>query len=172
MRNELHKPPYTKLPAEQQALVQQLARNPDLSNPTENHQRKQALWWRRAPLLDRLPSDVTWYKGRLEDGDLLDLRAPARCGWDELCPGGVLRNLRSDMAERFRDFEDYVKREDFEPELIMISVRTSGPYTLIDGTNRAAAMLLAYRDVGTTYAGGRAYVGLSPQMNRCLWYNP
>ena len=185
LRNELHEPPYTELSRDEYTLVQALACDPDLSDPTQNRQRKEFLWRRRSPLLDRLPSGVAWYKGCLDDDDLLELRAPARCGWEELCPGGLLRRLRypdgvdalsPDLArragQRIPALTDYVKREDFDPELILICVGTSGPYTLIDGTHRAAAMFLSSRETGATYVGGPTYIGASPDMIHCPWYNP
>ena len=58
--------------------------HPNLDNPDENHRRLRLLTVIRAPLLGEIPPDTQWYRvSNLQDEDLTNVHAIARCGWDD-----------------------------------------------------------------------------------------
>jgi hypothetical protein len=152
---------------------------PNFGDIDENTARHIFLFSYRWPLLSKLPTPVQWHSATLQPGDLEKLRLiGGNCGWDDKAENNVLGGVRFpgtfDAASR-RAISACLKRvvaADPHEEwltLLLIAQTPDGPYTILDGNHRAAAMMLAKRGDKFAEAEVRAYIGVSPEMTRCLW---
>jgi hypothetical protein len=155
------------LPANANALIGE----PDLEDPAQNEARSRILRAYRGPVLNRIPADARYRYVRLEASDLPSLYVIAVWDWFldtgrtfELLNtlthlrhgrGGVINGARQsiDHLQRVREtieFIDQHPHEHSDEQLILIAVAESGPYTIIDGTHRAAALLRRHQASPTT----------------------
>ena len=134
----------------------------DLTNDAENERRRQLLYDRRAPLLQRVPADTTWYEVRhLQAGHLGELLVIGRCGWD----AGADCNELSNVAKR-RPLVLTTQPSQWNEPIFWGHSRT-GPFTILEGNNR----LVAYAATSTPpMIMVPVYVGLSPSL--CFWHLP
>src|SRR2546426_10726439 len=74
-----------------------LIESANLTDATENERRRQLLYGLRAPLMQSVPRDTTWYEVRhFEAGHLGELLVIGRCGWDDAAD----RNELAKVARR------------------------------------------------------------------------
>jgi hypothetical protein len=128
-------------------------------------------------LLCQLPSCVEWHFGLLDEHDFTALHVPKNCGWDEFCPSNLLRNVRHPDAcsvetrQKIAQLLSVVDAEKFDKTLILIGEQLAGPFTILDGNHRAAAVFLGTRDRKFSVSEIPAYIGVSTEMRQCIWYS-
>lgn len=172
LRSEIYR--FNGHPARDQIAA--LVCKPDYKNIDQNIARHMFLFSERAPLFDKLPKPLEWHGATMELGDLEKLRFIRNCGWDDKAGGNVnVGNVefpgRFDTCGR-KSISEIVERVaslDFDKTLLLASQATSGPFTIIDGNHRAAAMMVAKRKGKFTESGLKAYLGVSPRMATCIW---
>jgi hypothetical protein len=105
------------------------------------------------------------------------MRVIKNCGWDETNPGNLLKNstfptgFANETVNKIRTIEASVVGVRNKPILLM-SRALDGPFTILDGNNRATAMLLAKRNHRFSEAGVPIDLLISERMNQCIWYAP
>ncbi len=133
--------------------------NADLGDARENARRRWLLR-HRSVILDQIPPGVSAYCVLIEDGDLPDLYILPTGDW-YLDTGGSFRlidtpaNLSPGRSadprlglgpiehyDKVRAISQYMSTHGtaLDEPLILISPAVAGPYTIIDGTHRAAAL--------------------------------
>lgn len=161
---------------EHQDLIRPLLLQPDLHDILQNSRRRQWLYAIRQPLLSQLPDPMEWRLASLQGGDLAQLHIIKNCGWDDLCPGNLLRSIRypegCDQKTRIKieQLLVHVTETNFDRTLILIGKETQDLFTVLDGNHRAVAMYLAAREGRFSEAGQPVFLGLSPRMHFCCWY--
>ncbi len=154
LRAEWHKIPLAR------ATPRSLIDTPTLTNPQENMRRRDLLYSRREPLMNRIPRDTAWHEVRyVERAHLSDLRVIGRCSWDSAQD----RNELMAVAKRKPLILETPPEQWNEP--ILWGHSQAGPFTILEGNNRLVA-----------YAGMneppdlkiQVYVGIS--RNRCYWH--
>jgi hypothetical protein len=133
--------------------------------------RRQLLFGVRGPLLAQLPNGIEWRRGTMEVSELKSLRVIRNCGWDEKTADGTLQTIKYPAA--FSDDErskiEAIRQQlsgTLDRTLILISETAAGPLTILDGNNRATAMMMDSAKLCGTVP---IYAGLSPRMPNCLW---
>jgi hypothetical protein len=145
------------LPTGSRVLIDQ----PDLNDPEQNRMRAEILHAHREPLLDPIPTDAQCQHVRIEEADLPDLFILTSWDW-YLDTGGTfaltntlahLQEGRGGLIDGHRENVDHVNtvkeklpyiqdRDSASNEyLVLVATDESGPYTIIDGTHRAVALL-------------------------------
>jgi hypothetical protein len=139
-----------------------LIENPDLADPTQNAIRRLILGSWRAPLLDKIPVDTTWFRvDSLREAHLHQLFVIGSDDWrdpedhNELLQVGRRRGEPLDRPP-----------SDWHAPLLWGHGR-SGPFTILEGNNRLV-----------NYAATRerppleitCFIGLSP--SPCVWHEP
>jgi hypothetical protein len=143
----------------------QLIDNPDLADQAQNQAREELLYRHRGPILKELPDDFHPVWVNIEEADLADLYIVPSFDW-HLDTGGTFRlvDTPANLAHgrelglgHIRLAIDHLakvnaiapglanyKATTTDEVLILIAVNESGPYTIIDGTHRAAALYRNY----------------------------
>lgn len=156
--------------------------HPDLSNPEEAAIRRALLLRRRRNVWLELPSDTQWFEMEMEPEDLPRMRVFTRGFWAEMT--GDNHHLL-DFVERVRSHRlsplayrhltkvqsvRYRLRESGEVStVLLLSSNEHSPITIMEGNNRLTAVLLDSFDLWRSRF--RFFVGLSPQMDRCVFYD-
>ena len=162
-------------PDDQEVLLPVL-NAPDFKDVEQNFLRRTALYSRRWKLLSQLPDPLEWRFGHLESPEISDLYVPKNCGWDSFCPGNRLTSIRypegcsEETRRKIRQISNEVLKPDFDRTLILIGQDEDGPFTILDGNHRAAAIMSTTRDGRKLSAAIPSYLGLSPRMNLCIWF--
>jgi hypothetical protein len=152
-----------------------LVSRPDLSDINQNAARRRLVFSVRWPLLAQLPDPLQWHIATMEQGDLEKLRLIRNCGWDDRAPGNILGEVRFPMNfdlsshEKITAILKKVNSPDFDKTLVLVTQTTDGPFTILDGNHRATAMMVAKRSGKFTEVNVRAFVGVSPTMDMCIW---
>jgi hypothetical protein len=163
---------------------------PDLNDPAENSLRRQLLRY-RDDILTTIPDDTGWWAAELSADDLFGLLAINYPAW-EIYSGGTGRLLH--VAEAVRDgarpasddalIQDGLVaiRENVEGicraleagrppgPLILLGRRAEGPFTVIEGNKRAAALCRRHLVDVVPCQGVTGFVGVTTGPNP--WLSP
>ncbi len=132
-----------------------LLNSPDLSNPSDNHQRLRLLYVIRRWLIGEIPLDTEWYRvDSLTDNELHEIHGIARCGLDE--PNGRDKNELFKVAKRIP--EPLTKHPSTWHNPILWGHDKKGPFTIVDGNHR----LRAYASNDQQGVRIPVIIGLSP----------
>ncbi|OGE31831.1 hypothetical protein A2631_01745 [Candidatus Daviesbacteria bacterium RIFCSPHIGHO2_01_FULL_44_29] len=157
--------------------------NPNLDNRSENEQRENLIFniYGRKPIMDHVPTDITWHEVEIEEKDIENLYLLAIWDWfidtgKTFKLSGVLKNLSSGHGHRISNFppgaadhkvkiDEMLKTPDTGvQDIIMISASETGPFTIIDGTHRSSFLTIKGGIPGT-----KAYLGIAPDLSKCVW---
>jgi hypothetical protein len=72
---------------------------------------------------------------------------------------------------KFSELLSVVGAEKFDKTLILIGERLTGPFTILDGNHRTAAVFLGIHDQRFSVHEIPAYIGVSTKMRQCIWYS-
>jgi len=139
--------------------------SPDFTDQVQNQAREELLYRHREPILNGLPSNFDPLWADIEETDLANLHILPSLEW-YLDTGGTFRLVDTDanlahgrelrLGQIHYPFDHLTKIEDFTPRLvdydaattrqilILIAADQAGPYVIIDGTHRAAALYRNY----------------------------
>ena len=176
MYNQFLKSELSYFSVSDQTQLQPILSARDFGNAFHNFQRRTALFARRWRLLCQLPSCVEWHFGLLDEHDFRTLHTPKNCGWDEFCPGNLLRNVRypdacsDETRQKIAQLLSVVGAQEFDKTLILIGEGLDGPFTILDGNHRATALFLGNRERKLSVQEIPAYIGVSNRMRQCHWY--
>jgi O-antigen/teichoic acid export membrane protein len=159
-----------------------LVTQPNLSDPVENAKRRALLFIRHGSLWRVLPESTQWFEVTLRPADLQRIRAFPRAHWRKLAKGDftiteIVREIAAgrchDVVEeefltKILDIRNWLEQDIDAGAVLLIGVTGKGPFTVLDGNHRLAASLIASTEPSKRF---RVYVGLSPQMGQCCWYN-
>ncbi len=129
----------------------------------------------RSAIFDKLPQDIVWFEIQIEEKDLDRMYLiPV---WDWYLDSGktfqlkqVSNNIspsrRMPISETHYGKIDQIiaSGSDDLDGIIMISSSTNGPFTIIEGTHRSAALLKKNKLTGT-----RGCLGISRHVTNCFW---
>lgn len=179
LKSEFH---YPEFRAYRQRFME-VVTQPDLNNPQDNELRRALLYRRRGRLWRELPRDTQWWEVELQSSDLQRIRVFPRNQWRKHADRSY---YFLDTAERIRTWILSRSSNAFVSKLrslsaefteagaskrtavLLIGVDERGPLTIIEGNHRmTAAALVSPLDVHLRF---RFYVGLSPKMTDCCWY--
>jgi O-antigen/teichoic acid export membrane protein len=179
LKSEFH---YPEFRAYRQRFMQ-VVTHPDLNDPQDNELRRALLYRRRGRLWRELPPDTKWWEVELQSSDLQRIRIFPRKQWRKHA-GRSYSFL--DTAERIRTWLLSRSSNAFVSKLrslsaeftetgtlkrtavLLIGVDERSPLIIIEGNHRmTAAALVSPLDVHLRF---RFYVGLSPRMTSCCWY--
>jgi hypothetical protein len=154
---------------------------PDLNDKRENAIRRALLFHRRGRLWRELPEDTQWWEVELQPDDLKRVRMFARNHWLRY---GAPTFLLLDTVETVRSHIEHRSRDPFIAKLrslsegmsadvefssvILISVDSSTPLTILEGNHRMTAAALFSPE--TAHQRFRFICGFSPNMANCCWY--
>ena len=158
-----------------------LVYKPDLSDERENAIRRALLFHRRGRLWRELPSDTQWWEVQLEPEDMKRIRMFARNQWlryglptfllldtVETVRAHIDRHSRDPFIEKLRSLSKEMTEDAEFSSVILISINSSAPFTILEGNHRmTAAALLSPESVHTRF---RFICGFSPHMADCCWY--
>ena len=185
LRSEWYKPPRT-LQADRK-----LVDHPDLSDPDENTERLTLLCIDRgrSPIISLLPSVPNAKLVNVTPGDLSELYIVPTPEWymdtggtymltdtlANLKPGRCVNygngfqpiNTYADVRAKTRYLAGY-DASTTDEALILIAPREDGPYTIIDGTHRAAALYLNH--LQSTNMPWKAILIDRPEVAYCRWH--
>jgi hypothetical protein len=158
-----------------------LIENPDLRNDDQNAKREMLLLreYNRAPILHRLPAAIDWNEVRTEAEDTEKLFLLPVFDW-YLDSGRTFRladvagHLSPHRGSRipgvtitgshWQKIAAMALPQEGLGYLIVISTRTDGPYTIIDGVHRAVKRLL-----DNNLTGASCFLGLAGDLSQCSW---
>jgi len=158
-----------------------LVTHPDLTDERENAIRRALLFHRRGRLWRELPQDTEWWEVELDPEDLKRVRIFARNHWLRYgAPSFLLLDtveaVRAQIGHRSRDH--FVRKlrslsaemaGDAEyTSVILISIDSSTPLTILEGNHRMTAAALLSPE--TLHRRFRFICGFSPNMADCCWY--
>ena len=165
-----------------------LVDEPDLNDPAENATRQQLLYRDRKIILEKVPEPTEYLVMQLDAADLPKLHVMTCLEW-YLDTGGTFRlsDTVTNLA-RGRQFRhgpihqpiDHLTAVDAlapkllayetttEENLIIIAADAAGPYSIIDGNHRAAALYRNHLTQPNT--PWRAIMAVGPAMAHCSWY--
>jgi len=164
--------------------------SPDLSSSAENAARLALLRGYRSVILDQIPQMSQNIHARVEVTDLPNLYIVPVFDWF-LDTGGSFRltdtlthlregrgaNIPGALQGPINHSQDVMRKLSFlrgynaqttNEHLVLLASHRDGPYTIIDGTHRAAALLLNHQQASTL--PWRAILILSPEMNSSRWH--
>jgi O-antigen/teichoic acid export membrane protein len=158
-----------------------LVTHPDLGDERENAIRRALLFHRRGRLWRELPQDTEWWEVELEPDDLRRVRIFARNHWLRY---GAPSFLLLDTIEAVRSQIEHRSRDPFIRKLrslstemagdaeyssvILISIDSTTPLTILEGNHRMTAAALLSPD--TLHRRFRFICGFSQHMADCCWY--
>ncbi len=80
-----------------------------------------------------------------------------------------LRNIADQgFLAKIEDLRHQLENEGPAGAVLLIGLKGSGPFTILDGNHRAVAAMLIEPDI---VSGFRFFCGLSPRMAECCWYD-
>jgi O-antigen/teichoic acid export membrane protein len=179
LQSDFHLPEFAKY----RSSLGQLVTSPDIEDPVENALRRALLYVRHDALWRELPKDTKWFRVRLDELDLYNIRVFPRAQWRKLAQGNfciteICESIaagvgRDAVGEKFMAKIDslrnaYQQRESLGA-VLLIGQNESGPFTVIDGNHRLVAAILASPDALNRKLS--LFCGISPQMNKCCWYD-
>jgi hypothetical protein len=154
-----------KLPPEHQSSLRYLIDEADQNDVDQNAARAQIMRAVRGRIIDEIPPGSRYQEVRIEEDDLpkmfiitswdwfldtgrsfalTETEQHLRSGRGGLIGGQDRFDHRRLVEEKVPYIQDYdAKRSD--EHLILIATEESGPYTIIDGTHRATALLQEHR---------------------------
>jgi hypothetical protein len=166
-----------------QEIVTRLVSSPALENAEENRVRRALLFVRHGSLWRELPKTTEWFEADIQSSDLHRIRVFPRAQWRKLAVGdfAITQVAQRILDDRFRDrtpeaFQAKIKdlRDHLQEDgtavagaVLLIGLSESGPFTILDGNHRLLAAMLANPNAVDRL---RFFCGLSPQMDRCCWY--
>lgn len=152
---------------------------PNLDDPEENAQRRALLFLRHLALWTELPEDTKWYEVTLSQSDLEKIRVFPRAQWRSLARGNfelpvVANRIRErqqvcadPFSQKIASICNVLRTEERRLDsILLIGIDEKGPLTIIDGNHRLVSAVLSGRVDRL-----RFLCGLSPNMQRCCWYN-
>jgi hypothetical protein len=163
---------------------------PDLNDPAENSLRRRLLRY-RDDILTTIPDDTAWWAAELSGEDLAGLLAINYPAWEIYSRGtGALWKVAEALRDGLRPAADDAKireglvaiRENVEGisraleegrsagPLILLGRRAEGPFTVIEGNKRAAALCRRHLLDGVPCQGVAAFVGVTAAPNP--WLSP
>ena len=158
-----------------------LVTHPDLGDERENAVRRALLFHRRGRLWRELPEDTEWWEVELEPEDLKRVRIFARNHWLRYgAPSFLLLDtieaVRSQIEHRSRDpfirklrsLSTEIAGDAEYSSVILISIDSTTPLTILEGNHRMTAAALLSPD--TLHRRFRFICGFSPHMADCCWY--
>jgi hypothetical protein len=178
-----------KLPFQLPPGRRNLIDHPNLNDPAQNQARSQILGAFRGPIVDEIPADALCRHVLIEERDLSTLYILTSWDWfldtgrtfaleDTLehlqhGRGGVIGGNRQeiDHLQLVEEKKPYLRDYDAERSdecLILIASQEHGPYTIIDGTHRAAALLAEHQD--SPNLPWKAILIESPDMTGNRWH--
>jgi hypothetical protein len=140
--------------------------DPDTNDLTQNEERARILQASRGPILDHIRADARYRRVRIEEEDLPNLFIITSWDWfldtgrtfaltNTLTDlqegrGGMINGVREDVNhfQTVKEKVAYIKDQGLDVSdeyLILVATDESGPYTIIDGTHRAAALLAEHQ---------------------------
>ncbi len=163
---------------------------PDLNDPGENALRRQLLCY-RDDILTTIPNDTEWWEAELMAEDLASLLAINYPVW-EIYSGGtgrlvkVARVVRGGERPTANDprtadglmaiqanvqgiYRALADGKTVGP-LVLLGKTAAGPFTVLEGNKRAAALCWRHCLDGIACSGIPALVGVTP--NACPWLSP
>jgi hypothetical protein len=170
-------------------LDQGLVASFDPGDQTAIVKRKALLRSVRGAILDRLPPGPTCQEVLVDESDLPNVYLITCFDWfadtggtfrlldtlDHLAPGRTYDFGRGiEHIEHYRKVEDsmdFLARENPElvdEYLVLIATDPVGPFTIIDGTHRATALLHMHQSQPTL--PWKAFLMLAPDMATCTWH--
>lgn len=179
LKSEFH---YPEFRAYRQRFME-VVTHPDVSNAQDNELRRALLYRRRGRLWRELPRDTEWWEVELRSSDLQRIRVFPRNQWRKYADRSyyvldtaqrirtwVLSRSSSAFVSKLRslsaEFTDAGTHK--RSAVLLIGVDERGPLTIIEGNHRmTAAALVSPLDVHLRF---RYYLGLSPRMTSCCWY--
>lgn len=164
--------------------------DPDPTSAVENATRRDLLRSYRSVILDTIPQTSRYTYARVELADLARLYIVPVFDWfldtgssfrlvDTLThlqdgrganiPGALQGpiNHSQDVMQKLPFLQGY-DAEATDEHLVLLASHPDGPYTIIDGTHRAVALLLNNQKASTL--PWRAILILSPDMNSSRWH--
>ncbi len=161
----------------------QVVTHPDISNPQDNELRRALLYRRRGRLWRELPADTQWWEVELQSSDLQRIRVFPRNQWRKHADRSyyfleTAERIRTRILSRSSnafvskllslsaELTETTKGK--RSSVLLIGVDERSPLTIIEGNHRmTAAALVSPLDVHSRF---RFYVGFSPRMTSCCWY--
>jgi hypothetical protein len=160
----------------------------DLSDPIQNRRRAVLLAY-RSPILDGIPRDARYRSVLIEQSDLPKLYL-LTC-WDWFLDtgrtfqlvetrrhlrrnrGGLINGVRQDVdhaaeVERKLPYVERYRSDESDELLVLVADNSHGPFTIIDGTHRAAALLQLHDRAPNV--PWRAILIESPEMASYRWH--
>ncbi|QQG43411.1 MAG: hypothetical protein HYW45_00120 [Candidatus Daviesbacteria bacterium] len=160
-----------------------LIETPNFNDQAENEQRENLILniYGRSPIMDHVPTAITWYEVEIEEKDLENLYLLAIWDWfidtgRTFKLSGVSKNLSSGHGHRISNFppgaadhkikiDEMLKvMNDNVQDIVMISSSKDGPFTIIDGTHRSSLLTIKGGLPGT-----KAYLGVASDLSKCVW---
>jgi len=135
--------------------IEDIIKNPDITNDSHNFIRKNILRIVRQQLIDPIPPSTRWYKAILNGDDLQKLLVINCREWIEMYgskrnPEDIVdilvnhpKNGKPDLLAEFDKLEEY-KNRDFDKTLILIGSNQNGPFTIIEGNHRVLTLFYKY----------------------------
>jgi hypothetical protein len=176
-----------KLPLRRESRV--LIESPNRNDPAQNEARSRILRAYRGPIVDPIPVDARYRHVRIEEHDLPDISILTCWDWFldtgrtfaltntlthlQQGRGGVINGSRQRVVhfqtvkEKIPYIQDHGS-DVFDEYLILVATEERGPYTIIDGTHRAAALLTEHQHSPNT--PWNAILIDSPSMTANRWH--
>jgi O-antigen/teichoic acid export membrane protein len=158
-----------------------LVTHPDLGDDRENAIRRALLFHRRGRLWRELPEDTEWWEVELEAADLDRVRIFARNHWlrygapsfllldtVEVVRSQIERRSRDPFVRKLRSLSTEMAGDAEYTSVILISIDSSTPLTILEGNHRMTAAALLSPE--TLHHRFRFICGFSPHMADCCWY--
>jgi hypothetical protein len=178
LKNEFHQKEYHA----DRVLNERLVMNPDLTDDSANRLRRELLYRRHRFTWKELPKDVRWSQVDLDLDDVSRIRVFPRGHWPKMTSdsnfsvGEIARNIRQrafnpEVADDVSAIHAIAYRLREQPDttaVLLIGVDEEKPLTILEGNHRMIAATLVSPERVTCF---KTYVGLSPLMTDCFWYD-
>lgn len=160
-----------------------LINNPDLNNEQQNSAREELLFNRfgRVAILEKIPSDLDWFEGELEEGDIDNLYMLPVFDWfmdtgRTFQLKNVINHLSPNRAHLIYNGQltpvvhhkmigemDKALDDKIQDIVLVTSGNNDAPFTIIDGTHRSSLLMRRGTIVGTKVFFGKG------DMTNCFW---
>ena len=176
LKSDFHNPEF-----EDHRKLGVLVTSPNLADDRENLLRRALLFLRHGALWRELPGTTDWFEVEVRMDDLEKIRMFPRAQWRKLARGnfamtevaksiaaGASRELREKaFVSKIEALSDQLRQDVPMGTVLLIALKESGPFTILDGNHRTMAALLVSRE---TVQKLRFFCGFSPRMAECCWY--
>jgi hypothetical protein len=177
LRSEFYQPEFSRF----REPFADLVSNPDFANERDNSLRRALLYRRRGRLWRELPSDTEWWEVELTPDEILRMRVFPRNQWlrygtpafllldtAEKIRSRILSHSRDPFIMKLRSLSIEMAQNLVYSSVILITIDSSTPLTIIEGNHRmTAAALVSPASLHTRF---RFLCGFSPRMAECCWY--